>query len=121
MDPKFGGVVWTDHALQRLRKRGIKQGDAWATWRNPQQSRYAASQGAWVYYRTYPGQRIEVVAKQNEKREWIILSVWSKPSQVGPKPSQTGSRPVYYQKKEVEPLWKLIFRRLFKSKLTPGK
>lgn len=78
MDKNYGGVIWTNHSLQRLGERGIKQGDAWATWRNPEQSRFAANKGAWIYYRTYNGQRIEVVAKQNEKKEWIILSVWSK-------------------------------------------
>lgn len=78
MNKNFGGVIWTDHALNRLRERGVKQGDAWATWRNPDQSRYAASKGAWIYYKTYGNQKIEVVAKKNEKKEWIILSVWAK-------------------------------------------
>ncbi len=78
MDNHFGGVIWTNHALERLRERGIKQGDAWATWRNPQASKKGNS-GNWVYYKNYNGNQIEVVAKQNEKKEWIILSVWSKP------------------------------------------
>ena len=77
MDNRYKGLIWTNHALQRLRERGIKQGDAWATWNSPEQSRKGAS-GNWVYYKTYGNQRIEVVAKQNENREWIILSVWSK-------------------------------------------
>ncbi|HTK03557.1 MAG TPA: DUF4258 domain-containing protein [Alphaproteobacteria bacterium] len=84
MENNYGGIIWTNHALQRLRERNIKQGDAWATWSNPQESRKGAS-GNWVYYRTYPtsgkpgNERIEVVAKKNEKGEWLILSVWSKP------------------------------------------
>ncbi|MBI3397596.1 DUF4258 domain-containing protein [Candidatus Woesebacteria bacterium] len=78
MDSKFGGVVWTTHALARLRERGISQSDAWATWKNPDQSRYATTKGAWIYYKTYGDQKIEVVAKQNEKKEWVILSVWSR-------------------------------------------
>lgn len=77
MDRNFGGVIWTDHALERLEKRGIKQGDAWATFRRPQQSKYARLKGAWVYYRDWGNLRVEVVAKQNEKKEWVILSVWS--------------------------------------------
>ncbi len=77
MDNRFGGVIWTNHALDRMRERGIKQGDAWATWRNPQESRKGTAPGSWVYYRTYGDTRIEVVAKQNERHEWIILSVWS--------------------------------------------
>lgn len=79
MDNRFKGIIWTNHALQRLKERGISQGDAWATWSNPQQSRKGAS-GNWVYYRTYGNVTIEVVAKQNEKKEWIILSVWSRPA-----------------------------------------
>ncbi len=91
MDNHFGGVIWTNHALTRLRERGIKQGDAWATWRNSDQSRYASAKGAWVYYKTCGNEKIEVVAKQNEKKEWIILSVWSHPVYQGKE---------FYQKKE---------------------
>lgn len=76
----YGGVIWTNHAIQRLHERNIKQSDAWATWRNPDHSRYAESQGGWVYSRKVHKEIIEVVAKQNEKKEWLILSVWSKPS-----------------------------------------
>ncbi len=78
MERNFGGVIWTNHALRRLKQRGISQGDAWATWRRPDQSRYAKSKGTWVYYKTYGNQKVEVVAKKNEKKEWIILSVWSR-------------------------------------------
>lgn len=83
MKRDFGGVVWTNHALQRLSERKISQSDAWATWRNPDQSRFATAKGAWIYYKTYGSQQIEVVAKQNDKKEWIILSVWSRPVDQG--------------------------------------
>jgi hypothetical protein len=79
MDPKFGGVIWTKHALARLQERGIKQGDAWATFQRPEQSRFAKTQNAWIYYKTYGTEKIEVVAKQNERKEWLILTVWSRP------------------------------------------
>jgi hypothetical protein len=79
MDNRFGGIIWTNHALSRLKSRGIKQGDAWATWNRPEQSRpgSGSNRGAWVYYRTWGNQKIEVVAKQNDKKEWLIVSVWS--------------------------------------------
>lgn len=121
MDKDFGGVIWTNHALERMRKRGIKQGDAWATFRRPDQSKNAKIKGAWVYYKTYPStssgqaQKIEVVAKKNEWGKWVILSVWSR--EVGRKPRLTGSTPVYGKKiKKVEPLWKLIRKRIFGKK-----
>lgn len=78
MDNNYGGVIWTKHALSRLRERGIKQGDAWATWNRPEQTRYATSKGAWIYYRSYGNTTIEVVAKKNSDNKWLILSVWSK-------------------------------------------
>lgn len=80
-DRNYGGIIWTNHALQRLNERGISQGDAWATWNRPDQSYkgnlHKGEQG-YRYYRTFGGERIEVVATQNQKKEWVILSVWSK-------------------------------------------
>lgn len=77
MDNHYGGVIWTNHALARLKERGISQSDAWATFNRPRSSRYAATKGGWVFYRNWSGYQIEVVASKNEKGEWVILSVWS--------------------------------------------
>jgi hypothetical protein len=101
MDKAFGGVIWTNHALSRMNQGGISQSDAWATWRNPDQSRYAKARGAWIYYKTYGNQKIEVVAKKNEKGEWVILSVWS--------------RPVFGKEAKAEPFLSFIFKRIFKK------
>jgi len=102
MDRNFGGVIWTNHALQRLKERGIKQGDAWATWRRPDQSRYAQSRGAWVYYKTYGNQKIEVVARKNERGKWVIVSVWS--------------RLVFEKKRKRASFWKLLLQKLNSTK-----
>ena len=101
MDRNFGGLIWTNHALSRMSARKISQSDAWATWRNPQKSRKAHIPGAWVYYRTYGSETIEVVAKQNEKKEWLILSVWSRKNDV---------RGIGNEKHES--FWKLILRQI---------
>jgi hypothetical protein len=100
MDRNFGGIIWTNHAMDRMRERGIKQGDAWATWRSPEQSRKGKDRGVWVYYRTYGSERIEVVAKQNERNEWVILSVWS--------------RKVFANNKAPS-FWDLIFKKVFRK------
>ena len=101
MDKNYGGVIWTNHALDRMSQRGISQTDAWATWRNPQQSRKGKIPGAWVYYRTYGRETIEVVAKKNERGEWLILSVWSRPEYGSPK---------------TESFLSFILKKLFKKK-----
>ena len=87
MKNNYGGVIWTNHALDRLKERKIKQGDAWATFRRPDSSKRGCKKGVHIYYKTYPVKskegikryrRIEVVATQNKKKEWVIMSVWSK-------------------------------------------
>lgn len=78
MDKNFGGVIWTKHALEKMRERGIKQSDAWFVWKRPDQSRFAKAKGGWIYYKTFKGVKYEVVATQNKNKEWIIISVWSK-------------------------------------------
>ncbi len=80
MDRHFGKVIWTNHVLDRLKERGISQGDAWAVWRRPDSSRYSSQKGAWVYQRRFGRQTIEVVAKKTDRGEWIILSVWQRKS-----------------------------------------
>ena len=78
MHRDYKGVVFTNHALDRLKQRGIKQGDAWATLKRSDQSRRGETSGSWVFYKTYGKKRIEVVAKKNDRRQWVVLSVWSK-------------------------------------------
>jgi len=114
MDKNFGGVIWTNHALSRMNDRKISQSDAWATWRNPQQSKKARVPGAWVYYRTYGDQRIEVVAKRmppaqraygpKGEKEWIILSVWSR--------TIYGDSSRANESEKKEPIWKLMIKQI---------
>jgi hypothetical protein len=79
MNREYNGVIFTNHALERLKERGITQATAFATLAHPDRSRYAASNKAWIYNRTFGKEMVEVVAFQNEKKEWIIVSVWSRP------------------------------------------
>lgn len=80
MNNRFGGIIWTNHALDRLSQRKISQSDAYLTYDRPDDKRYAATKGAWVCTRKVGQQIIEVVASQNERKEWVIMSVWSKPA-----------------------------------------
>lgn len=77
MDRNYGGVIWTNHAIERLQQRGVKQGDAFAVFNRPQSSKFDPKRGAWVYRRVWEDQEIEVVAKKNDRGKWLILSAWS--------------------------------------------
>ncbi|OGY08987.1 MAG: hypothetical protein A2700_01745 [Candidatus Blackburnbacteria bacterium RIFCSPHIGHO2_01_FULL_44_64] len=78
MDRNFGGIAWTNHALQRLKERGIKQGDAWATWRNPDQSRPGKG-NLWIFYKRYGNEKIEVITNKDKDGRTVVVTVWSRP------------------------------------------
>lgn len=102
MERLFNGVIFTNHALERLRERAIKQGDAWATLSSPQSSREAQRKGSFVFYRTYGDRTIEVVASKSKKNEWIVLSVWDKPATKGER----------HFKQSHQSLWKKVLLEL---------
>ena len=111
MNNNFGGVIWTNHALQRLKERGISQSDALAAFNRPQNSKHSAAKGGWVFYRNWSGCQIEVAATQNEKKEWLILSVWSKPSQTWSK-EVFPSKPKNLQPQFLENLVEKVLQKL---------
>lgn len=80
MKRNYKGVVWTDHAMDRLVERDIRQSDAWYAFRRPDRSRFGKINGAWIYHKDIDDRRVEVVAKK-EENEWIIISVWADPIQ----------------------------------------
>lgn len=77
MNRTYKELIFTNHALERLQQRQVDMSEVWACWRHPQKSYYAATKGAWVYRRNWRHRQIEVVAKQNERKQWVVLSVWS--------------------------------------------
>jgi hypothetical protein len=79
MNRSYRGVIFTNHALDRLKERGVSQAMAWATLNNPDRSRYASAKQAWIYNKTFGSHMVEVVASKNERREWVIVSVWTRP------------------------------------------
>jgi hypothetical protein len=78
MQTHFMGLIFTDHAIQRLYQRKIAQSDAWHAFKHATKRVPGATPGSFKFFKDYGKQRIEVVAKQNEKGEWVILSCWSK-------------------------------------------
>ena len=72
------GIVFTKHAINRLYNRGISQSDAWYTFKHPDGNLPGKTLGSKKFYKDYDKQRIEVIAKQNKRGQWLILSCWSK-------------------------------------------
>ncbi len=111
MDNHFGGVIWTNHAIDRMRERGIKQGDAWATFNRPEQSykgNLHKGEGAWRFYRTYGSEKIEVVAQKDPARGWIIISVWSDPVY-----SRSSNKSVSHSSGKPTSFWRWLYNFIF--------
>lgn len=74
----YAGVIWTHHALERLGQRGLTQKLAASAFIHPDNTVPAKNGGTEFQKRVGPSM-VTVIAKQNEKREWIILSCWIDP------------------------------------------
>ena len=95
----FKGVVFTNHALERAKERGIRQIDAWATLNNPDSVRNAQDKTKWVYYRALGDRKVEVVANKNNFNQWVVVSIWDKPL-----PYSASVTKLY------DPLWKKVLK-----------
>ncbi|HUW21370.1 MAG TPA: DUF4258 domain-containing protein [Candidatus Bathyarchaeia archaeon] len=117
MQEIFKGVIFTKHAIERLYQRGIAQSDAWYTLRRPDTSIRGKTPGSFKFYKTYGLQRIEIIAKQNERREWVVLSCWSRMIGAG-KPifTQTNNFLWVVTKKILIKIWQLIRKQVFNKK-----
>ncbi len=78
MKTRYLNAIFTKHAISRLYNRGLAQSDAWYTFQHPDGNLPGKTPGSKKFYKNYGQQRIEVIAKQNEEGEWVILSCWSK-------------------------------------------
>lgn len=79
MDRYYGGVIWTNHILQRMKERGLTQSDVLWVFNHPEKTVAASDPGAYRFYRNHNNLRLEVIAKKNEEGKWIMMSCWSKP------------------------------------------
>lgn len=74
----YGNVIWTNHALIKLGERGLSQELAWQAFKNP--DRTLKGKGTVEYQKRFHKSLVTIIAKQNEKGEWVILSCWIDPS-----------------------------------------
>lgn len=83
MDSKYGGIIWTNHALERQGQRGLSQDLAWQAFRYPDKTLVGKNPGTTEYQKSFGASLVTVIAKQNEKGEWLVLSNWIDPPLYG--------------------------------------
>ena len=75
----YGGVIWTNHSLGRLKDRRFSQSLALKAFVHPDSKKDGKQSGTVEYVKKYQNSIITVIAKKNEKRQWVILSCWIDP------------------------------------------
>lgn len=109
----YENTIWTNHALDRLSDRRMSQQMVWKAFQYPDSSS-KDKDGATICTRRFGIHTITVIAKQNEKYEWIIISCWMDPPLKGTQDDAKRQR--YYKYKNAGLLTKIqmqIFRFLF--------
>lgn len=77
-------IIWTNHAKKRLDDRKISKNLILETISSPD-SKNNNPDGSLELYKSYGNQKIHVILKENEKREFAILSCWINPPNYGSK------------------------------------
>src|SRR4051812_36400359 len=75
----YGNLIWTNHALDRLSQRGLSQEKALIAFRNPDNSSPGSTPGSMQFTKYFGSSKVTLVGKENERREWIIISAWIDP------------------------------------------
>jgi hypothetical protein len=102
----YGGIIWTNHALERLSQRGISQEDGLKTFRNPDKSFPGKQENSFEFIKYFGDKKVTLIGKQNESRQWIIVSAWIDP----PLPGSVDDRRqrAYKEYKKATGLWKIV-------------
>jgi heme-degrading monooxygenase HmoA len=78
MQNKYLNLIFTNHAISRLYNRGITQEKAYEVFAHPDGQLEGKIPGSVKFYKSYGQQRIELIAKKNDKDEWVVLSSWAR-------------------------------------------
>ncbi len=76
---QYGGIIWTNHALERLVQRGLSQSDALSAFKNPDRSFPGKNPGSVEYIKKFSNSTITIIAKKNDRNEWVVISAWIDP------------------------------------------
>lgn len=80
---KIHDVVFTNHAIERIKQRGITGDLVWQTVRNPDKTAPGKEKHTTEFSKYHNGHTITAVGKKNDLAEWVVLSAWIDPPLAG--------------------------------------
>ena len=114
MDNHFGGAIWTTHALERLGQRGLSRSMAAEAFQNPDIKTSGNKPGSIEFQKRFGSSQVSIIAKKNERDEWIILSCWIEPPLAGSQDSQKRKKYLILQKASTfRKILRMIKQQLF--------
>lgn len=107
----YGGLIWTNHVLLQLTDRGIKQEMAFETFKSPDSSRNGKTPDSFEFRKKFDKYTVTLIAKKNEKNEWVVLSCWINPPLPGTKDARQKADYKKYQKSSGLQKFLLTFKK----------
>lgn len=71
-------IIFTNNALRKLRNSGVEKWQAEKAFKEPQRTNNSRISGCTDYVRVNNHIEIGVIAKQEDKDTWIIVSAWKR-------------------------------------------
>lgn len=109
---EYGGIIWTNHALERLIQRGLAQKDALDAFRNPDTTLVGKNPGSVEHIKHFSQSKVTIIAKQNEQNQWLVISAWIDPPLPG---SPDWYKKEEYKKYQKSGFWGKFFMTLKKQ------
>lgn len=97
MDNNYKNLIFTNHALNRIYEREIKKETAYEAFKNFDKKNNKKD-GKTEFIKKIDKHIITLVAKKNEKNEWIVLSAWMDPPLAGTRDAKRKEEYKRYQK-----------------------
>lgn len=109
----YGGLIWTNHALERIGQRGMTQEIVTQTFYRPDHSFSGKEPGTIEYKKRFERSMVTLIAKQNDRREWLILSCWIDPPLAGTMDAKKREQYLKYKKSSfLGKLWLTLLKQL---------
>lgn len=107
----YHNLIWTNHALQRLEERKLSQEIAWTAFRYPDKVMKGRLSGSYEYQKRYQHSLITLIAKQNDRSQWVVLSAWIDPPLQGTWDAKKKAYWKEYQRAGFFGKWWVVFKQ----------
>lgn len=112
----YQGLIFTNHAIRQMKNRGLSQDMAALVFKHADRSFKGKTKNAFVYQKRFEDSRVTVIAKQNERNEWVVLSAWIDPPIPGSPDAKEKEQYKKYQKASFwGKLWLTLKKQLTKA------